>query len=212
MELFNKIIEKIKLLKWKRIIIPATILFITIYLNQIFFVVKELAGPLIKGGVNVSISDRIYFLTLVAIIWYAYETKLLRKATVGRPVISIIKNVSDTIEIRNDGSNIAYNIKVYFLYGGFTRHKIEISILGKGLMYKIGIESAEIKIDEKNKVKLSSLINSSPPDPNLKVLIYYSDSVENKKPQYEDKWKLDEAVIMSNANEGRFRMTRSRKI
>ena len=152
------------------------------------------------------ISNTIYFLTLLAIIWYSSETRLLREATLGRPLISIIKNVSDTIEIRNDGSNIAYNIKIYFLYEGKTaRDKIEIAVLGKGLSYKVEISNKEIDKGNGEKVELSELINISPPDKHLKVIVDYSDSIENEG-QFRDKWKLDETVIMSSANEGRFRM------
>lgn len=159
----------------------------------------------ISGGSNITISDRIYFLTLLAIIWYSYETAKLREVALGRPVISIIKNVGNTIEIRNDGSNIAYNIKVHFLYRGFTKHKIGIAILGKGLIYRIGVEDVKIKIDKNREVDLLSLIDSSPPNPNLKVLIDYSDSIRSKRP-FRNKWKLDDTVIMSSAGEGRFRM------
>lgn len=195
----NKLIEKLKSFNLKKIII---IIAIAVILIALFIMPKRY--PCYSTGIG----HIIYFLTFVAIVYYTVETKLLREATLGRPVISIIKNVSDTIEIRNDGSNIAYNIKVYFLYNGITRHKIEIAILGKGLLYKVGIANIEISINEIKK-RLSELINSSPPDPNLKVLIDYSDSVEKNGRQFMDKWKLDETVIMSSANEGRFRMTRS---
>ena len=155
---------------------------------------------------NIFVSNIIYFLTLLAIIYYSYETKLLREATLGRPLISIIKNVSDTIEIRNDGSSIAYNIKIYFYYSTRkSQDKIDIAILGKGLSYKVGISSKKIKKINGEEVKLSDLINALHPDKKLKVLIEYSDSLEDKN-QFKDKWKLDETVIMSNAGEGRFRM------
>jgi hypothetical protein len=162
---------------------------------------------------NTFISNTIYFLTFVVITWYSYETKLLREATSGRPLISIIKNVSDTIEVRNDGSNIAYNIKIYFYYNNreaLNKH-LGVAILGKGLSHKIGISNMEIDKGDNRKVKLSDLINASPPDENLKVLIVYSDSPEDKN-QFKDKWRPDETVIMNTANEGRFRMIWDRKI
>lgn len=151
----------------------------------------------------------ILFITLLMVMWYSRETWALRKEQQksnnilkGRPVLSIIKNVGNTLEVRNDGTNIAYNIKIHFLYNGITECKREIAILGagKGLSYKIGISDIRMSAG-----MLSDLINSSPPDKNLKVIIDYSDSIEGEK-RFRDKWKLDENVLMSSANEGRFRM------
>jgi hypothetical protein len=186
----------------KKIIIVIILIFLLIVIAFFAFCMDKKA--------NMFVSNVIYFLTLLAIVWYSYETKLLREITLGRPVISIIKNVSDTIEIRNDGSNIAYNVEINFLYRGITKCKRTVAILGKGLLYRIGIADIEISIDKENKINLSNLINQSPPDKNLKVIINYSDSLENKG-SFSDKWKLDETVIMSNANEGRFRMIYSEK-
>jgi len=162
---------------------------------------------------NTFVSNAIYFLTFVAIVWYSYETKLLREATSGRPLISIIKNASDTIEIRNDGSGIAYNIKIYFYYNNRKAlgKPLGVAILGKGLSHKIGISSIEIDKGNNEKIKLSALINYSPPDKNLKVLIIYSDSPKDRN-QFKDKWRPDETVIMNTANEGRFRMVYDEKI
>lgn len=162
---------------------------------------------------NTFVSNSIYFLTLIAIVWYSYETRLLRGATSGRPLISIIKNVSDTIEVRNDGSSIAYNINIYFYYNSIKAldKPLGVAILGKGLSHKIGISDIEINVGKSKKTKLSDLINTSPPDKNLKVLIVYSDSPEDKN-QFKDKWRPDETVIMNTANEGRFRMIWDEKI
>lgn len=186
-----------------------------IYLNKILFAIKNFLDFFIdiNGGSNVSISDRIYLLTLLAIIWYTYETQKLREATLGRPVISIIKNVDDTIQIRNDGSNIAYNIEISFLYNNIPASKsFKIGVLGRGLFYKISISDKEITVDKnKNeKVKLSSLINPSPPDKKLKVIIDYSGSSDSLKNNFRDKWKPDETIIMTGYNEGRFRLIYSK--
>lgn len=197
--------------KRKTIIILIAAVIVAIYLNKIIFITKNFFDLFvnINGGLNVTISDRIYLLTLFAIIWYAYETKLLREITFGRPVISIIKNVTDTIEIRNDGSNIAYNINISFLYDGRKAAKdIRIAILGKGLLYKVGISNRNIRINGNIK-KLSALINASPVDGKFKLIVDYSDSFENRK-KFRDKWKLDETILMSSSNEGRFRLIYSK--
>ena len=196
-EVFKKLIKKLKKII---ITILSVVALIMISVIPIYF-------PCYTG-----ISNVIYFLTFIAIVCYTFETKLLREATLGRPLISIMKNVSNTIEVRNDGSNIAYNIKIYFYYNTKkTKDKIEIAVLGKGLPYKIGITNKKITKDNGEKVELSELINASPPDKNLKVLIVYSDSLKDKN-KFKGKWKLDETVIMSSADEGRFRMVYDEKI
>ena len=206
-----------KFFNWKKIITIVIIIFASIFVS--FFLIILFTNYInwllciINSETNVSISSTIYFLTLLAIIYYSFETKRLREATSGRPLISIIKNVSDTIEVRNDGSNIAFNIKIYFYYNDrkALNKPLGIAVLGKGLSQQIGISDMEINKGNSKKIKLSDLISASPPDKNLKVLIVYSDSPEDKN-QFKNKWRPDETVIMNTAKEGRFRMVYDKKI
>lgn len=173
----------------------------------------------------------ILFITFMAILWYSKETfdsrqeqknanRIAKKANeiaIGRPVLSIIKNVGDTIELRNDGTNIAYDIWVKFYHkqrGSIKNDRIKFPVLGKGLFYRIDIknEMFNVLIDGNSK-KIIDLIDGEKknengqliPDENLGVIIEYQDSPGEKGRQYRDYWKVDKDILLSH-NEGRFRL------
>lgn len=173
----------------------------------------------------------ILFVTFMAILWYSKETfasrqeqknanRIAKKANeiaIGRPVLSIIKNVGDTIEIRNDGTNIAYNIWVKFYYSqkeDIKNDRIKFPILGRGLFYRIDINNEMFNVlIGGNSKKIINLIDGekkdengqSIPDENLGVIIEYKDSPNENGKLYRDYWKADKDVLLSH-NEGRFRL------
>ncbi|MDO9230960.1 MAG: hypothetical protein Q7U36_00555 [bacterium] len=173
----------------------------------------------------------ILFITFMSILWYSKETfdsrqeqknanRIAKKANeiaIGRPVLSIIKNYGDTIELRNDGTNIAYNIWIKFYYKereNIKNDKIKFPILGRGLFYRIDINNGAFNILlSENSKKLIDLIDGEKknendqliPDENLGVIIEYSDSSSKEGRQYFDYWKVDKDILLSH-NEGRFRL------
>jgi len=194
------------------------------FLNPYFFFPFSfvLTIYLSKEGKLADSMSVILFITFLAIIWYSRETWALRQEQQknndiirGRPILSIIKNVGNTIEIRNDGTNIAYNIQIKFYYQdkeSIVNSDIEFSVLGKGLFYKIDISKKKVFVNGKNK-ELIDLVDGEKqngrglvPNKALGVIIEYTDSLKIGK-QYKDDWIIDKDLLLNNG-EGRFRLVK----
>jgi len=86
---------------------------VTIYLDKIVIFINKI--PAIDIHSEVSFTDRILFITFLALLWYSFETRQLKNATrksnelQQTPLFVLLYDGNDLI-LRNEGKGIAYNV------------------------------------------------------------------------------------------------------
>jgi len=109
------------LAKFQTPIIISGIIILTLILDRLVLLLNKIPYLSISG--LASLSDKILFATFLALIWYAWETRKMRKEMVvqneleQKPIVDLFYRPKTTkhdeyLRLRNSGKGVAYNINV----------------------------------------------------------------------------------------------------
>jgi len=143
----------------------------TVFLNQIVWLFGMI--PFVSDKVNLTIGDRIYFITFLALFWYAWETRKMRETMNKQLELERLPNLDlfyrpqreseERFRIRNTGGGVAYEIEIenvtihnkYFILG-FEDPNLILTPEDEQTLH---IEESHIERDENGKELHSSELN-----------------------------------------------------
>ena len=189
----------------KKILIIILIFFSTLYLDLIIFLIEKI--PHTSMSNIVTIGDRILFITFIALIWYAWETKKIREIGQEPVLLLFVRNIDDYKEekqkqlknyvinsMRGDLSNeLLLNVKDPFL--------LRIRNVGNGAAFNVKIQNSNYKVEkyqaqflapnsDEQAIKLISENEKPWGAENLNDEIFYITCESINKKKYKFKYKI----------------------
>ncbi len=140
------------------------------------------------------LSDLVYFITFVAILWYSRETWALRKEQVksneilaGRPLVIVSKGEGNFICVKNFGTSIAKKILIRLMYEEKEISSKEFLVLGKGQEIKYAIPGDAVRMIETQE---------------RQFFIYLEYRSFNKHEKYKATFIIDETILVDSEKGG----------